>query len=72
MNDRHLTIRRFYRRHHDIHMMELAARVKDWSGEVIYDWQVYVLKKCLSMVRVEKLKGSLKEGSLVKAQDTDE
>ncbi len=52
MNDRHRTIRRFYRRHHDIYMLDLIARVKDWTGEVIYDWQKYVMK-----VVLEKLKG---------------
>ena len=51
MNDRHRTIRRFYRRHHDIRMLELIARVEDWTGEVIYEWQ-----KCVVKVMVEKLK----------------
>lgn len=51
MNDRHRTIRRFYRRHYDIRMLELIARVEDWTGEVIYEWQ-----KCAVKVMVEKLK----------------
>ena len=52
MNDRHRTIRRFYRRHYDIRMLELIARVEDWTGEVIYEWQKRAVK-----VMVEKLKG---------------
>ena len=63
MNDRHRTLARFYRRHHDIYMMEMWARVQKWTGEVVYEWQKYVYE-VISSVKIEKLKGSLKEGNL--------
>ena len=64
MNDRHRTIQQFYRRNHDLYMLEMMERLRKWTARVYHEY--------LASVKVEKLKGNLKDGTVERMEDEDE
>lgn len=64
MNDRHRRIKQFYRRNHDLYMLEMMERLRKWTAQVYYEY--------VASVKVEKLKGNLKDGTVKRMEDEDE
>ena len=64
MNDRHRTIQQFYRRHHHLYMLEMMERIREWTACVYHEY--------LASVKVEKLKGNLKDGTVERMGAEDE
>ena len=56
MNDRTRTIRRFYKKHQEVCAIEWPMILARWSGKIVNEYQAYV--------KVKKLKGNLKDGTL--------
>lgn len=56
MNDRSRTIKRFYEKHPEEREMELRMKLERWTGEIAFEYLAYV--------KLKKLKGSLKDGTL--------
>lgn len=61
MNDRTRTIRRFYKKHSEVRAIEWPMILARWSGKIVNEYQAYV--------KVKKLKGNLKDGTLEFEED---